>query len=88
MKKEEIIGQISKIEKQGKEKGWKIAYSFDKEPINSSNELVKIASKNKFRGKVVPRPIKAKGTLYIEYQKGLSGLQKMAGGAGATIGGR
>lgn len=88
MNKKSLEAEIKKMIINGKEKGWKIGFYFDKQPIKTADELIKIASKNKFRGKIIPRPMKNKGTLYIEYQKGLTGLQKMAGGSGATISGR
>jgi len=80
--------QMQQMAADAEAKNWKVGYLFDRQNINGPEELMKIAAKNKFRGKIMPRPIKAKGTFYIEYQKGLTGLQKMAGGAGAMTSGQ
>jgi hypothetical protein len=92
--KEEQSGNQEALMKQAQEmaanaeaKNWKVGYLFDKKPVNTLEDLMQIAAKNKFRGKLVPRPMKKSGTFYIEYQKGLSGLQKLAGGSGQlTVG--
>lgn len=82
-----LMQQAQKIAADAEAKGWKVGYLYEKQPLNSIDELMQAAAGNKFRGKIVPRPIKAKGTLYIEYVKGLSGLQKLAGGSGSITAG-
>ena len=87
MKQEALMKQAQEMAANAEAKNWKVGYLFDKKPVNTLEDLMQIAAKNKFRGKLVPRPIKKSGTFYIEYQKGLSGLQKLAGGSGQlTVG--
>ena len=87
-KREEFLTKIDKFKNSAIEKGWKdVGYIYQKQKLGSAEELMDIASKNKFRGKIVPRPDERTGVLYIEYQKGLTNLQKMAGGSrGQTTG--
>jgi len=86
---EALQAKVQELEQVAAQKGWKdVGYLFDKKKIGSAEELMQIAAKNKFRGKIIPRPDKRNGVLYIEYKKGLTNLQKMAGGSGAMTSGQ
>jgi hypothetical protein len=87
--KQELSSKIESLSNTAREKGWKdVGFLFNKKKLGSAEELMDIAAKNKFRGKIVPRPDKRNGVLYIEYQKGLTNLQKMAGGSGSMTTGQ